>query len=133
MAESIYTQLANQNVLTPVDGTEYRHELPAGLFPTDEIFENPEKLIDWANERGHTAKLIQKGLQKGIIEVRATFKSCPKDKVWSEEMGIKNLHGMEWKTVNRPETSMSDEDKALSILGKLSPEQIQEMLAKLAK
>lgn len=102
MAESIYTQLANQNCLTPVDGKDYRHELPAGLFPTDKQFESNDQLIEWSDERGYTAKLIQKGLQKAIIEVRATFKSCKKDQVWTEEMGQANLESLEWKTVDRP-------------------------------
>ena len=102
MAESIYTQLTNQNCLTPVDGKEFRHNLPAGLFPTVEQFENPELLVEWANENDYTAKLIQKGLQKAIIEVRAAFKSCPKEKVWTEEMGLANIDAMEWKTVDRP-------------------------------
>jgi hypothetical protein len=105
MAESIYTQLENQSVTTPVDGKDYNHPLPDGLFPTAEIFENDEKLIAWANENKFTAKLIQKGLQKGIIEVRACFKSCKKDDVWSESYGLDNLAKMEWKSVDRPNQS----------------------------
>jgi hypothetical protein len=133
MAESIYTQLANQTALTPVDGVEYRHPLPEGLFPTDKQFESEEELITWANENGFTAKLLQKGLQKAIIEVRASFKSCPKDKTWSEEMGLKNINTMTWKTVDRPVSGQSDEQKAMTVLGKMTPEQIAEMLAKLGK
>ena len=102
MAESIYAQLDKQNVITPVNGIDYDTALPTGLFPTSEVFESPDKLVDWANENSFTAKLIQKGLQKAIIEVRACFKSCPKDEVWSEEMGIKNVSEMEWKAINRP-------------------------------
>jgi hypothetical protein len=133
MAESIYTLLDNRTVATPVDGKDYNHSLPSKLFPTSEQFESPGQLIAWANENNFTAKLIQKGLQKGIIEVRATFKSCKKTEIWSEELGEKNLAAMEWKTVNRPETAMSDENKALSILGKMSAEEIAEMLKKLGK
>jgi hypothetical protein len=107
MAESIYTQLENQNILTPVNGIDIRHDLPAGLFPDAETFESPENLIAWADENDYTAKLIQKGLQKAIIEVRACFKSCPKDKVWTEEMGNENLSKLEWKSVDRPNTGSS--------------------------
>lgn len=126
MAESIYTQLENQTALTPVDGKDFRHELPAGLFPTAEVFESPEQLIEWADERGHTAKLIQKGLQKGIIEVRACFKSSPKDTEWTEELGIANLAKLEWKTVDRPNQGDSKKiDKVrytdcMAMIGKLS-------------
>lgn len=102
MAESIYTQLDNQAVTTPVDGKDYVHPLPAGLFPTSEIFEDSDKLVEWANENGYTAKLIQKGLQKGIIEVRACFKSCKKDDTWTETYGLDNLKKLEWKSVDRP-------------------------------
>ena len=133
MAESIYTLLDNRSVLTPVNGKDYNHSLPASLFPTSEQFGDDTKLVAWADENGYTAKLIQKGLQKGIIEVRAAFKACKKTETWSEELGEKNLASMEWSTVTRPQTSMSDEEKAMSILGKLTPEQIAEMLAKLGK
>ncbi|MBU3995889.1 MAG: hypothetical protein KKF42_09005 [Actinobacteria bacterium] len=104
MAESIYTQLENQTVLTPVDGKDFRHPLPAGLFPTDKQFESETDLIAWAEENDYTYPLIQKGLQKAIIEVRAAFKSCPKDKVWSEDLGLKNIDDMVWKIVDRPNT-----------------------------
>lgn len=102
MAESIYTQLKNQTAITPVDGTDYTVSLPTDLFPTDTQFESNDELIKWAADMGYTAKLIQKGLQKAIIEVRACFKSCPKDKTWTESMGIENLNKLEWKTVDRP-------------------------------
>lgn len=133
MAESIYTQLANQTALTPVDGKDFRHKLPTGLFPTDKQFENETELLAWAEENDFTYPLLQKGLQKAIIEVRAAFKSCKKDEVWSEELGLKNIDNMVWKIVDRPESSQSDEQKAMSILGKMSPAEIAEMLAKLGK
>ena len=102
MAESIYTQLENQTVVTPVDGKEFIHPLPSGLFPTAEQFENEAELVSWADENDYTSKLIQKGLQKGIIEVRACFKSFKKDEIWTEAMGLTNIAEMEWKSVNRP-------------------------------
>jgi len=102
MAESIYTQLKNQAVVTPVNGKEFKHPLPSGLFPTAEQFEDKIKLIAWAKEIDKEAELIQKGLQKGIIEVRACFKACKKDDVWDESMGLKSIDAMEWKSVDRP-------------------------------
>ena len=102
MAESIYTQLENQTVVTPVNGKEFIHPLPSGLFPTAEQFENEAELVSWADENDYTSKLIQKGLQKGIIEVRACFKSFKKDEIWTEAMGLTNIAEMEWKSVNRP-------------------------------
>jgi len=102
MAESIYTQLENQSVLTPVDGKDFRHPLPDGLFPTDKQFESKEELLAWADAHDFTYPLIQKGLQKAIIEVRAAFKSCKKDEVWSEKLGLANIEEMCWKIVDRP-------------------------------
>ena len=133
MAESIYTQLENQTVITPVDGKDFRHTLPVGLFPTDKEFEDKESLLAWAEKNDFTYPLIQKGLQKAIIEVRAAFKAFKKDTKWTEEIGLKNVEEMVWKIVDRPASGQSDEQKAMSILGKMSPEEIQEMLAKLAK
>ena len=133
MAESIYTQLEKQSVLTPVDGKDFRHPLPAKMFPTDKQFESEEELIAWAEENDFTYPLIQKGLQKAIIEVRATFKACKKDETWTEEMGLENINDMAWKVVARPQSGMSDEDKAMKLLGDMSPEAIAEMLAKLGK
>ena len=102
MAESIYTQLENQAVVTPVDGIEYTHPLPEGLFPTSEQFGNKEQLIAWAEENDFTYPLLQKALQKAIIDVRACFKLVKKDQKWEEKLGLKNLTEMGWKTVNRP-------------------------------
>jgi hypothetical protein len=133
MAESIYTQLANQTVLTPVDGKDFRHSLPEGLFPTDKQFESEKELLAWAESNDFTYPLIQKGLQKAIIEVRAVFKSCKKDETWSEEIGQKNLDEMVWKIVTRPESGQTEEQKALSILGKMTPAEIAEMLKKLPR
>jgi len=133
MAESIYTQLESQSVLTPVDGKDYRHNLPEGLFPTDKQYESKEELLAWAEENDFTYPLIQKGLQKAIIEVRAAFKACKKDATWTEEMGLANIDEMVWKIVDRPVSGQSDEQKAMSILGNMSAEDIQAMLTKLGK
>jgi hypothetical protein len=131
MAESIYTQLEKQEILTPVNGTDYTHPLPQDLFPSDKQFEDKEALLAWAEENDFTFPLIQKGLQKAIIEVRACFKSCKKTESWNEDLGLANLEEMVWKIVDRPETAKSNEDKAIDALSKLSPEKIAELLAKL--
>jgi hypothetical protein len=133
MAESIYTQLESQSVLTPVEGVEFRHALPEGLFPTDKQYESKEELLAWADKNDFTYPLIQKGLQKAIIEVRAAFKACKKDATWTEEMGLANVEEMVWKIVDRPVSGQSDEQKAMTLLGNMSAEDIQAILAKLSK
>jgi len=131
MAESIYTQLEKQEILTPVNGADYTHPLPKGLFPSDKQFEDKEALLAWAEENDFTFPLIQKGIQKAIIETRACFKACKKTEVWSKNLGLANLDDLAWKTIDRPETAKSNEDKAIDALSKLSPEKIAELLAKL--
>jgi len=131
MAESIYTQLENQKITTPVNEKDYTHPLPEGLFPDDKTFEYKEGLLTWAEERDFTFRLLQKGLQKAIIEVRACFKGHKKNEIWNEDLGLANLEELTWKTVDRPETVKSNEDKAIDALSKLSPEKIAELLTKL--
>lgn len=129
MAESIFVQLKNQKVTTPVDGEEFIHGLPEGLFPSDEVFADPEALVEWANNNGYTAALLQMGLQKGIIEVRACFKSTKKGENWSRALGEGNLTKMKWAMLQRPVATQSKEEQAKSLLAGLSPDQIAKILA----
>lgn len=104
MAKSIYEILADHKTTTSVPGygSEVEHTIPADLFPSPEQFEDGEQLLDWANENGFTHALLQKGIQKGLIDIRATFKSCKKDEEWSEQLGQANVDSYEWKITERP-------------------------------
>ncbi len=104
MAKSIYEILADLTTTTSVPGfgAEIEHKIPAHLFPTPEQFENASDLLAWSEEHGYTHALLQKGLQKGLIDIRATFKSCKKDDTWSVEYGQKNVNETEWSITNRP-------------------------------
>jgi len=135
MAKSIYEILNDLTTSTsvPGHGDEIEHTIPARLFPDDKTFEDADALLAWANEEGYTHALLQKGLQKGLIDARATFKACKKTDKWSPEYGQKNVDAMEWSVTKRPISGMSDENKALSILGKMSPEEIAELMKKLGK
>ncbi len=116
MSESIFTVLETRNTSTTVpfmgkddDGKTISipHTIPDELFPTDTEFESPEKLIAWAEETDCMFEMLQKGVGKALIEVRAKFKAPKKGKdgatdTWSTEYGQANVDKMEWTTVKRP-------------------------------
>ena len=81
---------------------EVTHTIPAELFPDDKVFENADDLLEWAETSGFTHALLQKGLQKGLIEIRAIFKACKKDDVWTPEYGQKNVDATDWEITTRP-------------------------------
>ncbi len=104
MAKSIYEILADLTTTTSVPGfgSEISHTIPSDLFPSDSEFENESDLLEWAEESGCLHACLQKGIQKFLIELRATFKGCKKDDIWSEGYGQKNVDEMEWKITERP-------------------------------
>ena len=114
MAKSIFEILDDLTTETsvPVTGKNVEHTLPRKLFPTGEQFESAEQLLAWANENNYTHALLQMGLQKGLIDCRATFKSCKKDDVWSAEYGQANLDKMAWTITERPKQGGTAKIKA---------------------
>lgn len=112
MSESIYTQLEKGKIITPVNGKDYTTVLPVDLFPTAEQFGNKEMLLAWAKEQDNEYELIQKGLQKAIIEVRATFKAVKKDETWQEATAQANVDKMKWAVVEKPNSG--GKEKAVS-------------------
>jgi len=126
MAQSIFTTLATRKTLTTVpflgkdaDGKTIRVEqtIPDELFPTDQEFENPEKLEEWARETGCLFAMIQMGVEKALIESRAKFKMPKKGKnnapdTWTPEYGQTNVDNMEWTPMKRP--GQSNNAKAIA-------------------
>ena len=104
MAKSIFEILADLTTETSVPemGKTIEHTIPRCLFPTAEEFENEEKLLNWARANGYVHSLLQMGLQKGLIDVRAKFKSCKKDDTWSPEYGQANVDSYKWEITERP-------------------------------
>ena len=109
MAKSIFETLDTLQTETsvPVVGKNVEHTLPRKLFPTSEQFESAEMLLAWSNENGYTHALLQAGIQKGLIDVRATFKSCKKDQDWTPELGQANVDKMVWTITERPKAGSS--------------------------
>ena len=133
MAKSIFEILDTLNTETsvPALGKNVEHSLPRKLFPAAETFEDANKLLAWSNENGYTHALLQAGLQKGLIDCRASFKACKKDETWSADSGQSNVDKMVWTVISRPKTANSVE-KAIETLGKLSPEQLAKIMAQLS-
>ena len=103
MAKSIYEILADCKTETSVgNGKVAEHTIPKNLFPQPEQFESADELLAWAEENNFTHALLQKGIQKGLIDIRAAFKSVKKDEEWTPELGQENVDRFEWKITERP-------------------------------
>lgn len=103
MAKSIYEVLANLETETSVpDHGMISHTLPRELLPTAEQFEDGEKLLAWAQDNDIVHSCLQKGVQKFLIDLRATFKAVKKDETWTLEKGQKAVDEAEWNITKRP-------------------------------
>ena len=134
MAKSIFEILADLTTETSVPEIKetVQHTIPRRLFPEPEIFDNAEKLLAWTEENNFTHALLQMGLQKGLIDLRARFKATKKDETWSETLGQKNVDSHKWETVTRGK-STDKVGNAVEALSKLTPEQLAEILARMGK
>ena len=129
MAKSIFEILDTLETETSVPGHgQVNHTLPRNLFPTGEQFENEAELLDWAQETGALHGCLQRGVQKFLIDARATFKSLKKDENFDVSIGQDKVDSMTWSIVNRP--NQISPDKAVKALQGLSPEQLAEVLKK---
>ncbi len=125
MAKSIFDVLATGTTETSVpsqgksaDGSAlcFEHTLPEGLFPSDAEFESPSALLAWSESNGFTHAILQRGIQKFLIEVRATYNGCKKDDVWDEAYGQVNVDDMEWTEVKRPNQGGTSQAIAKAVL-----------------
>ena len=134
MAKSIFEILGDLTTETSVPEIKstVQHTIPRRLFPEPEIFDNAEKLLAWTEENNFTHALLQMGLQKGLIDLRARFKATKKDETWSETIGQKNVDSHKWETVTRGK-STDKVGNSVEALSKLSPEQLAEILARMGK
>ena len=114
MAKSIFEILDSLQTETSVPevGKNVEHTIPRKLFPTAEQFENEDKLLAWADENGFVHALLQQGIQKGLIDIRAIFKSCKKEENWTPELGQEKVNKHTWSIVERPKTGGTAKIKA---------------------
>jgi len=117
MAKSIYDILNNLETETSVpDFGMIAHTLPRELLPTAEQFENGNDLLLWAEDNGFTHSMLQKGVQKFIIDLRAAFKAVKKDETWTLEKGQKAINEADWNITNRPNVTDKEALKKQAIL-----------------
>jgi len=109
MAKSIYDILADLETETSVpEHGMVAHTFPRDLLPTAEEFENGEELLNWAEGLDVVHACLQKGVQKFLIDLRATFKAVKKDETWTFEKGQKAVDDAVWNVTNRP--SVNDKE-----------------------
>jgi hypothetical protein len=132
MAKSIFEILDSLETETSVPAVNkiVEHSLPRKLFPTAEQFESPELLKNWADSNGFTHSLLQAGIQKGLIDCRAAFKSVKKGETWTEESGQAKVDAMNWTVTSRPKTG-NKVANAIDTLSKLTPEQLAVIMAQI--
>ena len=132
MAKSIYSILEDLRTETSVpEHGMVEHTLPAGLLPTAKEFEDSEKLKAWAESNDIIHAVLQKGVQKFLIDLRATFKACKKDEEWTPEMGQKAVDEATWEITKRPKVAKSDEAIATEYLASLSDKERKALLESL--
>lgn len=130
MAKSIYDVLDDLKTDTSVPNYgQVDHTLPRELLPTAEQFESGPDLLAWAEENGFTHSCLQKGVQKFLIDLRATFKAVKKNEEWTPEKGQIAVDSAEWNVTKRPKGKKSDADIATDYLSKLSEEERKILLA----
>jgi len=116
MAKSIYDILSDLTTETSVpDYGSIEHTLPRQLLPTAKEFEDSEKLLAWAESNNFTHAVLQKGIQKFLIDLRATFKAVKKNEVWNYDVGQKNVDTAKWNITKRPQVNDKEEIKKLAI------------------
>lgn len=101
-SESIFTILENGQTSTQVKGEGYQTMLLPVTMPTAEQFETAEELVQWAEEQGITHAIMQKGIQKHLIDLRARFRLVKKGETWNITTAQENVDAMEWSVVTKP-------------------------------
>lgn len=112
-SQSIFTLLDNLETETSVPGQVpkmQKHSLPREQFPSSKQFEDEDLLVEWARKTGCLHSVLQKGIQKHVIDCRAKFKACKKDITWTNEMGQKQVDDFKWEVMTRPQVKVTVSD-----------------------
>ena len=111
--QSIFILLDTLETETSVPGQTpkmQKHTLPREMFPSSKQFEDENSLVEWAKETGCLHSVMQKGIQKHLIDCRARFKACKKTETWSNEMGQKQVDDFKWEVMTRPQAKATVSD-----------------------
>ena len=112
-SQSIFTLLDTLETETSVPGQTpkmQKHTLPREQFPSSKQFEDENGLVEWAKQTGCLHSVLQKGVQKHLIDCRARFKACKKDVTWTNELGQKQVDEYKWEVMTRPQVKATISD-----------------------
>ena len=112
-SQSIFTLLDTLETETSVPGQTIKmqkHTLPREQFPSSKQFEDEDLLVEWARKTGCLHSVLQKGIQKHLIDCRARFKACKKTETWSNNMGQKQVDEYKWEIMTRPQAKVTVSD-----------------------
>ena len=104
-SESIFTILENQQTDTLVKGEGYQTMVLPVTMPTVDQFSNADELQAWAEDQGIIHAILQKGIQKHLIDLRARFRQVKKGESWSLDTAQDNVDSLEWAVVSKPNQS----------------------------
>lgn len=109
-SQSIFTLLDTLETETSVPGQTpkmQKHSLSREQFPSSKQFEDEDSLVEWARKTGCLHSVLQKGIQKHLIDCRARFKACKKTETWSNVMGQKQVDEYKWEVMTRPQVKVT--------------------------
>ena len=112
-SQSIFTLLDTLETETSVPGQVpkmQKHSLPREQFPSSKQFEDEDLLVEWARKTGCLHSVLQKGIQKHLIDCRARFKACKKDVTWTNNLGQKQVDEYKWEVMTRPQAKVTVSD-----------------------
>lgn len=112
-SQSIFTLLDTLETETSVPGQTpkmQKHSLSREQFPSSKQFEDEDSLVEWARKTGCLHSVLQKGIQKHVIDCRARFKACKKTETWTNEMGQKQVDEYKWEIMTRPQVKVTVSD-----------------------
>ena len=112
-SQSIFTLLDTLETETSVPGQVpkmQKHTLPREQFPSSKQFEDENSLVEWARKTGCLHSVMQKGIQKHLIDCRARFKACKKNETWTNELGQKQVDEYGWEVMTRPQVKATISD-----------------------
>ena len=112
-SQSIFTLLDTLETETSVPGQTpkmQKHTLSREQFPSSKQFEDENSLVEWARKTGCLHSVLQKGIQKHLIDCRARFKACKKTETWSNGMGQRQVDAFGWEVMTRPQVKVTVSD-----------------------
>jgi len=142
MAQSIYITLDTLKTETSVPSVKDKngkilrqdmgniaHTLPRENYPTTEIFDNEEQFLAWTQKNNCLLSLLQAGIDKWLIDDRATFKRMVKGE-WTPKIGQNSVDNRKWTVSTKPAGALTAAEKATNAMNALSPEEIAELIAR---